>query len=284
MTPLELHVVAGHTLLLKREDTHELGAFKWRGALAVLEARRPDVVVTASTGNHGAATAWAARTLGVRAIVYVPRDASRTKTALIEAQGAELRRVGADLDEAKDEARAWADANGVFFFEDGAEPPQYEGYAAIAEEILAEASPAIVVAGVGNGALAIGLARGGARVVGAVPKAAPVMYESLRAGRPVDGLASETFADGLAVRVAIPRAVELLRELNIELTLVSEREIAEGVRALAEAGIRAEGAAGAAVAAALRVDADSVAVVVTGRNVDDDLWQRAVERPESFSG
>ena len=283
MTPLELHVVAGHTLLLKREDTHELGAFKWRGALATLERHRGDVV-TASTGNHGAATAWAARTLGVRAIVYVPRDASRTKTALIEAQGAELRRVGADLDEAKDEARAWADANGVFFFEDGAEPPQYEGYAAIAEEILAEASPAIVVAGVGNGALAIGLARGGARVVGAVPKAAPVMYESLRAGRPVDGLASETFADGLAVRVAIPRAVELLRELNIELTLVSEREIAEGVRALAEAGIRAEGAAGAAVAAALRVDADSVAVVVTGRNVDDDLWQRAVERPESFSG
>jgi threonine dehydratase len=283
VTPLELHVVAGHTLLLKREDTHELGAFKWRGALATLERHRGDVV-TASTGNHGAATAWAARTLGVRAIVYVPRDASRTKTALIEAQGAELRRVGADLDEAKDEARAWADANGVFFFEDGAEPPQYEGYAAIAEEILAEASPAIVVAGVGNGALAIGLARGGARVVGAVPKAAPVMYESLRAGRPVDGLASETFADGLAVRVAIPRAVELLRELNIELTLVSEREIAEGVRALAEAGIRAEGAAGAAVAAALRVDADSVAVVVTGRNVDDDLWQRAVERPESFSG
>ena len=281
MTPLELHVVAGHTLLLKREDTHELGAFKWRGALATLERHRGDVV-TASTGNHGAATAWAARTLGVRAIVYVPRDASRTKTALIEAQGAELRRVGADLDEAKDEARAWADANGVFFFEDGAEPPQYEGYAAIAEEILAEASPAIVVAGVGNGALAIGLARGGARVVGAVPKAAPVMYESLRAGRPVDGLASETFADGLAVRVAIPRAVELLRELNIELTLVSEREIAEGVRALAEAGIRAEGAAGAAVAAALRVDADSVAVVVTGRNVDDELWERAVGNPGSF--
>jgi threonine dehydratase len=201
---------------------------------------------------------------------------------LIEAHGAELRRVGADLDEAKDVARAWAAANGVFFFEDGAEPAQYDGYAAIAEEILAEASPDAVVAGVGNGALAIGLARGGARVVGAVPKAAPVMYESVRAGRPVDGLPSETFADGLAVRVAIPRAVELLRELPVELTLVSEREIAEGMRALAEAGVRAEGAAGAAVAAALRVDGDSVAVVVTGRNIDDHLWRRAVERPGSF--
>ncbi len=45
---------------LKREDEHQLGAFKWRGALATIEARRPEVVVTASTGNHGAATAWAA--------------------------------------------------------------------------------------------------------------------------------------------------------------------------------------------------------------------------------
>src|SRR6185312_3092703 len=59
---------------LKREDEHQLGAFKWRGALATLEARRPDVVVTASTGNHGAATAWAARRAGARAIVFVPEQ------------------------------------------------------------------------------------------------------------------------------------------------------------------------------------------------------------------
>jgi threonine dehydratase len=278
---LEERAVAGRRLLLQREDEHDLGAFKWRGALPTLEQHGGDVV-TASTGNHGAATAWAARRLGVRAIVYVPRDAAQAKTALIEAQGAELRRVGADLDEAKDAARAWADAHGLFFFEDGAEPAQYGGYAAIAAEILAEAEPAAVVVGVGNGALAIGLARGGARVVGAVPQAAPVMYESVRAGTPVAGLPSATFADGLAVRVAIPRAVELLRELEVELVLVSEREIARGVGALAESGIRAEGAAGAAVAAALRLDAEPLAVVVTGRNIDDELWRRAVERPESF--
>src|SRR5689334_24691744 len=86
---------------LKREDAHELGAFKWRGALAVLDALRPDAVVTSSTGNHGAATAWAARRVGIPAIVFVPNGASRTKTALIKAQGAELRQAGADLDEAK---------------------------------------------------------------------------------------------------------------------------------------------------------------------------------------
>ena len=63
---------------LIREDEHELGAFKWRGALATLEARRPDVVVTASTGNHGAATAWAAARVGARAVVFVPEGASKT--------------------------------------------------------------------------------------------------------------------------------------------------------------------------------------------------------------
>ena len=95
---------------LKREDEHELGAFKWRGASAVLDALRPDAVVTASTGNHGAATAWAAKQAGIRAIVFVPRDASAAKVALIQAQGAELYRVGADMDEAKAAAREYAAA------------------------------------------------------------------------------------------------------------------------------------------------------------------------------
>src|SRR5205085_2352129 len=77
-------------LWLQREDEHELGAFKWRGAVAMLEARRPELVVTASTGNHGAATAWAARRAGVPAVVFVPEQASAAKLALIEGQRAEL--------------------------------------------------------------------------------------------------------------------------------------------------------------------------------------------------
>jgi len=77
-------------LFLRREDEHELGAFKWRGALAVLEAKRPETVVTASTGNHGAATAWAAQRTGARAVVFVPEGATAAKVALIEQLGAEL--------------------------------------------------------------------------------------------------------------------------------------------------------------------------------------------------
>jgi len=271
-------------LWLKREDEHALGAFKWRGASAVLEARRPDVVVTASTGNHGAATAWAARRQGARAVVFVPEGASAAKLALIEAQGAELRRAGADLDAAKDEARRYAADAGAFFFEDGAEPAQLEGYEAIGRELLDElAEPGAVIVPVGNGALAIGVFRAlerrapGTLRVAVAAAEAPAMWESWRAGRPVDSDRAATFADGLAVRVAIPQAVSELNELAQRFELVSEQELAAAVRRYAAAGIRVEGAAAAPLALATRESFPLPSVlIVTGRNIDDELYHRVL--------
>src|SRR6266498_2085383 len=107
-TPLEPapeSLAAGREVWLKREDVHELGAFKWRGALPALEQFRSGGakgVVTASTGNHGAATAWAAAQLGMHAVVYAPDGASATKLAHLERLGADLHVEGADLDEAKE--------------------------------------------------------------------------------------------------------------------------------------------------------------------------------------
>jgi threonine dehydratase len=277
---------------LKREDEHQLGAFKWRGALATIEARRPDVVVTASTGNHGAATAWAARRAGARAIVFVPEQASAAKVALIETQGAELRRAGADMDEAKAAAKELALREGWFLFEDGAEPAQFEGYAAIGDELLDQLAepPGSVVVPVGNGALAIGVFRAVAARAPATERVAvsaaraPAMWESWRAGGPVDAGSSSTFADGLAVRVAIPLAVAELNPLVQRFELVSERELAQAVRAYSEVGIRVEGAAAAPLAVALReVLPRPVVLIVTGRNIDDALWQRAAGAPGSFA-
>jgi threonine dehydratase len=269
-------------LWLKREDEHELGAFKWRGALAVLEAKRPGRVVTASTGNHGAATAWAAKQLGAHATVFVPDNASAAKVALIEAHGAELRVVGADMDEAKAAAYAYALEHEAFFFEDGAEPEQFSGYEAIGDELLDELpEPGSVVVPVGNGALAIGVFRAVVRRAPAALRVAvsaaeaPAMWESWRAGAPVDSDRSATFADGLAVRVAIPVAVAELNPLVQKFELVSEEELAGAVRAYAAAGIRVEGAAAAPLALALRESLPQPAVlIVTGRNIDDTLYNR----------
>jgi threonine dehydratase len=294
-TPLEEappELAGGLPVLLKREDVHELGAFKWRGALPSLEAYRDrgaEAVVTASTGNHGAATAWAAQRTGVRAIVYVPEGASRSKLDLLERLGAEVRAEGPDLDEAKDRAREFASGEGLPFFEDGAEEAQYEGYAAIGREVVEQLGgrPALTLVPVGNGALLIGVARGldGGRAVGVVARDAPVMALSVAAGRPVECDRMSTFADGMAVRVAIPVAVEELVRLGTPFVQVSERAIARAVRAFAKAGLRVEGSAAAALAgleAVEEVPDGPVVLVVTGHNIDDELHRRAVERPESF--
>jgi len=293
-TPLEEATLAGRRLLLKREDVHPLGAFKWRGALPVLDRYAADgarAVVTASTGNHGAATAWAASRVGLDAIVYAPATASSAKLALMKDVGAEIRQTGADLDEAKTEARAHASQHGFPFFEDGAEPAQYEGYGAIADEILAQVpSPAAIVVPLGNGALLGGIGLTTSRTaptverIGVAAKEAPVMVDSWNASKPVPSEHSATFADGLAVRVAIPLAVKVLGEVATRMVLVSERRIAEAVGDYATAGVRAEGAAAAALAAVPDLDdlGDPLVLVVTGRNIDDELFTRACEHPDSF--
>jgi threonine dehydratase len=295
LAPAPDGLARGRTVYLKREDVHELGAFKWRGAVPTLEAWHADgaaAVVTASTGNHGAATAWAAERLGMDAVVYVPDGAARAKVELVESLGAEVRWAGNDIDDAKDAARAYAAGAGLPFFEDGAERAQYEGYRAIARELLEQAPepPAAVVVPLGNGALLGGIGlelveRSPATLrIGVQSNEAPVMVECWRAGEIVESDRCATFADGLAVRVAIPAAVAVLGEVVSDMLLVSERAIAEGVGSYAAAGIRVEGAAAAALAALPQVaDLDgSVVLIVTGRNIDDELWRRAVEQPETF--
>jgi threonine dehydratase len=276
---------------LKREDQHELGAFKWRGALPALErfkADGSDAVVTASTGNHGAATAWAAQRIGLRAIVFVPEGASRAKVDRLAALGAELHEVGPDLDASKELAREFAAEHGLAFFEDGAETAQFDGYEAIGREIVEQLGerPARVVVPVGNGALLIGVARGleGDAAVAVVAKEAPVMALSVEAGHPVACERAATFADGMAVRVAVPLAVEEIVRLGVPFVQVSERALARAIGSFAAAGLRVEGSAAAALAALEQVEPvdGPTVLVVTGSNIDDELHRRAVERPESF--
>jgi threonine dehydratase len=297
-TPLERApegLSGGRDVWLKREDAHELGAFKWRGALPTLAGFARDgaaAVVTASTGNHGIATAWAAGQLGLEAFVFMPETASKTKLRLLERMHASVRLTGPDLDGAKDVGLAWAAEKGLPFFEDGAEEPQLEGYAAIADEVVAQLPqpPGTVVAPVGNGAMLAGIGRRLAERspetsrVGVVAKDAPVMAESWQAGRPLIGDRCATFADGLAVRVAIPVAVDALAAVAQRMVLVSERALARAVAAYASAGIRVEGAGAATLAALPQLDdaPEPLVLVVSGRNIDDELYERAVTQPESF--
>jgi threonine dehydratase len=297
-TPLEpapASITGGREVYLKREDLHELGAFKWRGALPTIEAYRREgakAVVTASTGNHGAAVAWSCRRLALPAIVFAPEGASRAKLALIEAQGAEIRLVGRDLDEAKEIGRGFAADRGVPFFEDGLEPTQYDGYFWIGEEIVGQLGrpAASVIVPVGNGALICGIGQAlqtrspSTVLIGVAAKEAPVMALSYSARHTVASDRMATFADGLAVRVAIPEAVQRIGRLVHRMLTVSEREMARAIGELAASGLRAEGAAASGIAALTQSPTlrGPIVVVVTGRNIDEDLYRRAVTDPDSF--
>jgi threonine dehydratase len=140
---------------------------------------------------------------------------------------------------------------------------------------------------VGNGALFIGIARAlpGSECIGVVAKEAPVMALSVAAGRPVECDRCDTFADGMAVRVAVPLAVAELAALGVRMVEVSERSLARAVSAFDAAGIRVEGSAAAPLAALELLDglpSGPVVLIVTGRNIDDALHRRAVEEHESF--
>ena len=298
-TPLErapsaLAAYAGRDdLWLKREDVHELGMFKWRAALPVvrgLAGEGHDGIVTSSTGNHGAAVAWACREHGSRAIVFVPPGATESKLALLRSLGADVRVEGEDFDAAKHHAHVWARSVGLPFFEDGAEPLQYDAYRSIGDEILdqLDAPPAAVVTPIGNGALAGGvgaaLARSaGTTRVGVVAKDMPVMAASFEADRPVDVGPGSTIADGMAVRVAIPLAVSRLRDAVDLMVRVSEREIAAALVACHDASVEVEPSAAAAVAAARKLDTPGLIVlVITGRNFDPAVLERARTDLDSF--
>lgn len=285
----------GRDLWLKREDLHEIGSFKWRGALPVvsrLARQRHAAVVTASTGNHGAAVSWACRTVGIDAIVFAPRGASATKLALLTRLDADIRLAGDDLDEAKESAHAFARAENLPYFEDGAEPLQYQAYEAIGEELLAQAptSPQVVVIPVGNGALAAGVGRAVGRAVpnahrvGVVAKNMPVMADSFDANAVVAPRGSDTIADGLAVRVAIPLAVERLGGALDRIVRVSEHAIAAALVRCLENGLRVEAAAAAPIAALDQLDDRGLTIAITtGRNVDERLLDRARNDTDSFA-
>ena len=180
------------------------------------------------------------------------------------------------------------------FFEDGAELLQYEAYEAIGDEIVDQCPslPAAVVTPIGNGALAGGLGAAigrrapGVLRVGVVAKEMPVMAVSYGAGRPIEVPTGATIADGLAVRVAIPLAVERLHTAVDLMVRVSERAIAAALVACHDAGIAIEPSAAAAVAA-VRATPDTtgegpIVAVMTGRNVDEAVLDRARSDLGSF--
>jgi threonine dehydratase len=280
---------AGVPVIVKVETVNPIRCFKGRGTWVAVnglveEGRAgPDrAVVVASAGNFGQGVAYAARARGLPAVVFTSIRANRAKIARMRALGATVIEEGDDFDEARYAAERHAEAEGAELLVDGEDPRIAQGNASMGLEIgdAVQAgvlpAPAVAFVPVGNGALINGVSSGlragapGCRVVGVQAEAAPAMTLSWRAGRPIDTPSAATYADGIASRISIPAAVELMPGRVHDMVLCSEEALHAAQDLLTdELGISVEGAAAASwagLAAGPRPDGPAL-LIITGSNI-----------------
>jgi threonine dehydratase len=276
---------------LKLETDLPTASFKPRGAIfalmKTLEQRAIKGVVAASTGNHGAAVTYAARLAKLPATIFLPQAPNPIKRARIIALGGTVKEVESKGPSLNNAAAAFAEEHDCYFLNDASDEFVPVGTATIAAEILDELpSPDVMIVPMGDTALIRGVAAEAKRrhpaikLIGVQAEHAPSYFKSFREGRVITTETCDTIADGLATCVPLEPNVRTIRELVDEVTLVSEDELLQAVRALLfEEHIVAEAAGAAATAAYLQNAAAyaglSVVLLVTGANLPDDLLARA---------
>jgi len=277
---------------LKLECELPTGSFKVRGALYALgmemQRRKVREVVASSTGNHGAAVAYAAKLLGIKARVFLPEKNNPVKRANIARLGAEIVENGSvDLAAAFEEASEYARETGAYFLNDATDPDLPAGPGTIACEIL-EQAPEVdaIYVPMGDTALIRGVASAAkqlsskVKIIGVQSERAPSYFLSWTEGRAIETETCDTIADGLATRTPVSENVAAIRELVDEVMLVSEGEMLGAIgRLLMAEHVVAEPAGAAASAAFLKSPQDdgrTVALLVTGANLSAETLKRVV--------
>jgi threonine dehydratase len=274
----------GVDTVLKVETVNPVRSFKGRGADYLLHrlGPQPAGLVCASAGNFGQGMAYAARSRGVSLTVFAALTANPLKVDRMRALGAKVILDGNDFDDAKDSAMRHASETGAFYVEDGLLGPIAEGAGTIALELLRMPEPLdAVFVPLGNGSLINGMGlwlkreSPATRIIAVCPAGAPSMEMSWRAGKPISTGATDTIADGTAVRVPVPEALEIMRIAVDEVMLVTDAEIIESMRMVhSAAGVVVEpsGASGVAAVANRRQEfaGKRVAVPLTGGNLTDE--------------
>jgi len=278
-------------IYLKLETDLPTGSFKPRGAIyalmKTLQRRSIKGVVAASTGNHGAAVAYAARLAKLPATIILPQSPNPIKRARIVALGANIEEVEWKPESLASAAAAFAEDHNYYFLNDATDELVPVGTATIGAEILDELpEPDVIIVPMGDTALVRGLASEAKRrfprvkIVGVQAAQAPSYVRSWEENRVVTTETCDTIADGLATYVPLATNVRAIRELVDEVVLVSEDELLDGIRTLLfDEHVVAEPAGAAALAAYLQnqtaYPGRSVVLLVTGSNIPDELLQHA---------
>jgi threonine dehydratase len=289
-----LSAMTGSRVFVKLENLQMTGSFKERGAANLLLQLAPDErrrgVVAASAGNHGLGVAFHAAKLGVSAVITMPEWAPLAKVTAARRYGAEVILHGENFEEAYARAREIEAERGLVFVHPFDDPRVIAGQGTIGLELLAQVPDLdAVLVPVGGGGLIGGIAtaikaeRPTVKVIGVQAREIAAMQAAL-AGDGRDRLpAATTIADGIAVRRVGEHTLALARRHVDAVVTVSEEEIANAILLLLEIEKTVVEGAGAVPLAALAnrrvaLEGQTVALVVSGGNIDVNLIARVIER------
>jgi threonine dehydratase len=283
----------GKNVYLKLETELPTGSFKVRGAFYALAERmkksRVKKVVASSTGNHGAAVAYAAKEFGIPARIFLPANCNPVKRGRIASLGAVIvESGGSDLASAFELASEHAKEPGVYFLNDATDADLPAGPATIACEILEQLpkTTAILVP-MGDTALIRGIAAAAkqiapsVRVIGVQAERAPAYYLSWKEGKVVGTETCDTIADGLATRTPEVANVRDVKNLVDGIVLASEEQMLKAIETLlVEEHVVAEPSGAASTAALLKSSegcGDSPVLIVSGANISREVLKRAIQ-------
>lgn len=283
----------GVNVVVKHENHTPVGAFKVRGGLVYLDrmqrsGERVPGIVTATRGNHGQSVPFAARRYGIPVLVVVPHGNSVEKNAAMRALGADLIEEGDDFQAAVEAADRIAADRGWHRL------PSYHqdlvsGVGTYALELLRafpDLDTVYVPIGLGSGICGAIAARDAlglqTRIVGVVSAGAPAYALSLAAGKPVSHVVTTEIADGMACRTPLAEPLAVIARGAERVVQVADAEVEEAMRVyFTDTHNVAEGAGAAALAALMqdgeRMRGRSVGVVLSGGNVDRDVFARVLK-------
>ncbi len=276
----------GAEIYLKLECFQPVGVFKIRGAINKIRSLSPSELerglVTASSGNHGLAVAYAAQIHGAKAVVVVPENAVKEKVEAIESYGAEVVKYGKDYDAAYSKALSVQKETGATFVHPFNDPLIIAGQGTVGLELFEDVPDSnTIIIPIGGGGLVSGISIAAkilnpkVRIVGVQPNESPAVYRSWKAGKIVEVDSVNTVADGLAARKPLDLTFGIIKQYVDDILLVTEKEIGEAVLALLQkAHILAEPSGAASLAALLfkyhPKPKEKVVVIVSGANISID--------------
>ncbi len=297
-TPLEYSIpiskITNTHVYLKCENLQYTGAFKVRGALnkllSLTPAQQEQGIVTASSGNHGAAVAYGLNQLNIPGIVYVPENASSTKVENIGNYNIPLKYYGTDCMQTEMHALEYAQQNNMIYVSPYNDLKVIAGQGTIALEITQQLHKAdVILVPIGGGGLISGIAgyiksiSPDTKVIGCLPENSPVMAESIKAGKIVDMEILPTLSDATAGGIETNSITfDFCKAYVDDYILVSEQEIKNAIISLMKTHhLIIEGAAGVALASLLKNAKEfqdkNVVVILSGANISVDTLKTILD-------